>query len=144
MELKLKNQGEKLDAFKANVNERLLKLLGLMDSRINASTHLNSAFVVEAGSGKEPSFSYFSSHFLPSWMSMVASPPSSTIKSGPSLPGHVSICSVHHQYSSSVSPFHANTDEVPALAIAAAAWSWVDSDYFAAFWQVFIIYFGLL
>merc|ERR1719265_867626 len=54
---------------------------------------------------------------------IVASPPSSTIKSGPSLPGHVSICSVHHQYSSSVSPFHANTDEVPALAIAAAAWS---------------------
>ena len=25
-----------------------------------------------------------------------------------------------------------------------AAWSWVDSDEFAAFWQVFIIYFGLL
>ena len=24
------------------------------------------------------------------------------------------------------------------------AWSWVDSDEFAAFWQVFIIYFGLI
>ena len=28
---------------------------------------------------------------------------------GPSSPGHVSAWSVHHQYSSSVSPFHANT-----------------------------------
>merc|ERR1719174_1409304 len=98
----------------------------LMDSRMMLSTHLNSAFVVEAGSGRVPSFAYFSSAFLPSWMSVVASPPSSTIKSGPSLPGHVSICSVHHQYSSRVSPFHANTDAVPALAIAAAAWSWVE------------------
>merc|ERR1719238_2080073 len=47
------------------------------------------------------------------------------IWSGPSLPGQVSICSVHHQYSARVSPFHAKTVEVPALAIAAAAWSWV-------------------
>ncbi len=32
---------------------------------------------------------------------------------------------MHHQYSSSVSPFHANTG-MPASAIAAAAWSWVE------------------
>ena len=32
---------------------------------------------------------------------------------------------MHHQYSSSVSPFHANTG-MPAAAIAAAAWSWVE------------------
>jgi hypothetical protein len=32
---------------------------------------------------------------------------------------------VHHQYSSSVSPFHANTG-TPAAAMAAAAWSWVE------------------
>jgi hypothetical protein len=32
---------------------------------------------------------------------------------------------VHHQYSSSVSPFHANTG-TPRAAIAAAAWSWVE------------------
>ena len=32
---------------------------------------------------------------------------------------------MHHQYSSSVSPFQANTG-MPALAIAAAAWSWVE------------------
>ena len=40
-------------------------------------------------------------------------------------PGHDSARSVHHQYSSSVSPFHANTG-MPAAAIAAAAWSWVE------------------
>ena len=34
---------------------------------------------------------------------------------GPSWPGHVSICSVHHQYSSSVSPFQAKTG-MPASA----------------------------
>ena len=48
--------------------------------------------------------------------------------------GQVSACSVHHQYSSSVSPFQANTGTpcgssgVPfgPTAIAAAAWSWVE------------------
>ena len=48
---------------------------------------------------------------------------------GPVLPvssaGHDSARSVHHQYSSSVSPFQANTG-TPAAAIAAAAWSWVE------------------
>merc|ERR1719515_598245 len=96
-----------------------------MESRINCSTHLNSAFVVLPGSGRDLSFAYFSSNSLPLWMSIVASPPSSTMRSGPSHPGHVSICSVHHQYSGRVSPFHANTTDVPALATAAAAWSWV-------------------
>ena len=43
------------------------------------------------------------------WMRRVASPPSSTSRSGPEPSGHVSICSVHHQYSSSVSPFQAKT-----------------------------------
>ena len=32
---------------------------------------------------------------------------------------------MHHQYSSSVSPFHAYTG-TPRLATAAAAWSWVE------------------
>ncbi len=48
--------------------------------------------------------------------------------------GHDIICSVHHQYSSSVSPFQANTGTpcgssgVPLgpTATAAAAWSWVE------------------
>ena len=44
---------------------------------------------------------------------------------GPSPSGQVSACSVHHQYSSSVSPFQANTG-IPASAMAAAAWSWVE------------------
>ena len=39
----------------------------------------------------------------------VASPPSSTISVGPLPSGHTSASTVHHQYSSSVSPFHANT-----------------------------------
>jgi hypothetical protein len=46
----------------------------------------------------------------------------------------LSTCSVHHQYSSSVSPFHANTGTprgsatvpVGPTATAAAAWSWVE------------------
>merc|ERR1719316_1186700 len=48
------------------------------------------------------------------------------MKSGPSAPGQVSICSVHHQYSGRVSPFQAKTEEVSALAMAAAAWSCVE------------------
>src|SRR5687768_10449645 len=44
---------------------------------------------------------------------------------GPPPSGQLMICSVHHQYSSSVSPFHAKTG-TPAAAIAAAAWSWVE------------------
>merc|ERR1719388_569402 len=47
------------------------------------------------------------------------------MRSGPSESDQVSICSVHHQYSGSVSPFQANTAAVPFLATAAAAWSWV-------------------
>ena len=39
----------------------------------------------------------------------VASPPSSTISVGPLPSGHTSASFVHHQYSSSVSPFHAKT-----------------------------------
>src|SRR5947207_2233802 len=39
----------------------------------------------------------------------VASPPSSTMRSGPAPSGHTSASLVHHQYSSSVSPFHAKT-----------------------------------
>merc|ERR1719390_346490 len=100
-------------------------LSAAIESLIVCKTHLNSGFVVLLGSGREPSLANFSSNSLPLWMSMVASPPSSMIWSGPSAPGQVSICSVHHQYSARVSPFHANTEEVPALAMAAAAWSWV-------------------
>merc|ERR1719311_1241386 len=80
------------------------------------STHLNSAFVVLIGSGRDLSFAYFSSSSLPLWIKSVASPPSSTIRSGPSFPGQVSICSVHHQYSGKVSPFQAKTLAVPAFA----------------------------
>ena len=73
----------------------------------------------------------------PLWTSRVASPPSSTIRVGPAKPLHASMRSVHHQYSSSVSPFHAKTGTprgssgVPPVpgwptTTAAAAWSWVE------------------
>merc|ERR1719462_454079 len=96
-----------------------------MESRSNCKMHLNSALSVLFGSGRVPSLANFSSYSLPLWMSSVASPPSSTSWSQPSAPGTVIICSVHHQYSGNVSPFHAKTVEVPALAMAAAAWSCV-------------------
>jgi len=82
-------------------------------------------FSVLAGSGRVPSASYAFSALTPSWMSSVASPPSSTMRSGPSEPGHASICSVHHQYSSRVSPFQAKT-AAESRAMTAAAWSWVE------------------
>merc|ERR1712157_133207 len=96
-----------------------------IESLRSCRMHLNSALVVLDGSGKVPSFAYLSSNSLPLWINKVASPPSSTSKSQPSAPGTVIICSVHHQYSGRVSPFHAYTVAVPALAMAAAAWSWV-------------------
>src|SRR5438309_6400421 len=85
---------------------------------------------VSSACGTTPPASYS----VPMWISSVASPPSSTIESGPLPSGQVSICSVHHQYSSSVSPFQANTGMpdgdsiVPAgpTTTAAAAWSWVE------------------
>merc|ERR1719218_406497 len=102
-----------------------LVLSAWMESLIVWRTHLNSGFVVLFGSGNEPSLANFSSNSFPLCISSVASPPSSTSWSQPSSPGTVIICSVHHQYSGSVSPFHAKTVAVPALAMAAAAWSWV-------------------
>src|SRR6476646_6555316 len=89
----------------------------------------NSSLSVDDGSGTAPAFS----NSTPLCTSRVASPPSSRIMLGPPL-GHRSIWSVHHQYSSSVSPFQANTGTplgslgVPSgpTTTAAAAWSWVE------------------
>ena len=53
--------------------------------------------------GTAPAFS----NSAPLWTSRVASPPSSRIMFGPSPSGQTSTCSVHHQYSGSVSPFQA-------------------------------------
>src|SRR5215475_2382366 len=74
------------------------------------------------------------SNSAPLCTSSVASPPSSRSMFGPSASGQVSACSVHHQYSGSVSPFQAKTGTpfglsvVPSgpTATAAAAWSWVE------------------
>ena len=81
----------------------------------------NSSESADSGSGTAPAFS----NSVPLWTTSVASPPSSRIMFGPSPSGQLSACSVHHQYSSSVSPFQANTG-MPASAMAAAAWSWVE------------------
>ena len=91
---------------------------------------LYSSESFSSAEGTTPAASYST----PMWISRVASPPSSTIESGPLPSGQVSICSVHHQYSSSVSPFQAKTgmpdgfSGVPfgPTTIAAAAWSWVE------------------
>src|SRR5690348_8561124 len=65
------------------------------------STTANSSVSALAGSGTAPAFSYSA----PLCTSRVASPPSSRIMFGPAPSGQVSTCSVHHQYSLSVSPF---------------------------------------
>ncbi len=58
--------------------------------------------------------------------SEVRSPPSSRIiLAFHGSPSFNTCCSRHQSYSSSVSPFQANTG-VPLAAIAAAAWSWVE------------------
>src|SRR5580692_6992739 len=90
----------------------------------------NSSASSSLASGTVPA----ASKSAPLWTSRVASPPSSSSMLGPTSPGQVRACSVHHQYSSSVSPFQANTGTpfgcsgVPSgpTAIAAAAWSWVE------------------
>jgi hypothetical protein len=94
-----------------------------------------SVLVAVAGSGASPFFSAST----PRWTSRVASPPSSRIMfakrfSPASSVPQSRICWVHHQYSSSVSPFQAKTgtpagaSTVPSgpTATAAAAWSWVE------------------
>ena len=89
-----------------------------------------SSLSFSSGCGTAPAVS----NSTPMWISSVVSPPSSTIESGPLPSGQVSIWSVHHQYSSSVSPFQAKTG-VPCgfsgvpfgpTTTAAAAWSWVE------------------
>src|SRR3954468_15465354 len=90
----------------------------------------NSSESAPAGSGTAPARSYS----VPLCSSRVASPPSSRIMFGPFPSGHTSVCSMHHQYSSSVSPFHAYTGTpfwssgVPSgpTTAAAAAWSCVE------------------
>src|SRR3954451_5968738 len=90
----------------------------------------NSSESAPPGSGTAPAFSYS----VPLWTSSVASPPSSRIMFGPLPSGHTSVCSMHHQYSSSDSPFHAYTGTpfgssgVPSgpTTAAAAAWSCVE------------------
>merc|ERR1719203_875250 len=74
-----------------------------IESFSNCKMHLNSALSVLEGSGRDLSLAYFSSNSLPLCINNVASPPSSTSWSQPSQPGTVIICSVHHQYSGSVS-----------------------------------------
>mmetsp|Transcript_44007 Transcript_44007/g.108984 ORF Transcript_44007/g.108984 Transcript_44007/m.108984 type:complete len:214 (-) Transcript_44007:288-929(-) len=91
-----------------------------------ASTHLNSALSVDAGSGIFFSAAKVASAATPSCTRSVTSPPSSTMRSAPDWSGQVMALAVHHQYSSRVSPFHANTLAELPLTMPAAAWSWVE------------------
>ena len=83
-----------------------------------------------SGEGTTPAFS----NSTPLWTSSVASPPSSRIMLGPRPSPKSNSLSVAHQYSSRVSPFHANTETpcgasgVPCgpTTAAAAAWSCVE------------------
>ena len=58
----------------------------------------------------------------------VASPPSSTISVGPPPSGQTSASTVHHQYSASVSPFHANTGMPRGFSARAAGLGPADDD----------------
>ena len=97
-------------------------------SRSRMMTHSSGSSA--AGEGTPPACSYSA----PLCTNMVASPPSSRIMFGPVSPGQVSASSAQCQYSSSVSPFQANTgmpfgsSGVPSgpTTTAAAAWSWVE------------------
>ena len=97
----------------------------LRPSRIRRRTILNSWLSVESGLGRVPSLAKAASALTPSWIRRVASPPSSTSRSAPSPSGQIRAFSVHHQYSSRVSPFQANT-AAESRAMTAAAWSWVE------------------
>src|ERR1051325_4377464 len=66
-----------------------------------------------SNAGTLPAFS----NSTPLCTTSVASPPSSTISVGPLPSGHSSASLVHHQYSSSVSPFHAKTGVPRGLSI---------------------------
>src|SRR5439155_11833735 len=72
----------------------------LMHSRI---TPHSSGSLSDLNAGTFPAFS----NSAPLCTTSVASPPSPTINVGPFPSGHSSASLVHHQYSSSVSPFHA-------------------------------------
>src|SRR3954447_27047702 len=105
-------------------------------ARLPRSASRMTAYSSESASvvsGTAPS----ASNRVPRWTSRVASPPSSSSMLGPATAPDSSRNSksrwVHHQYSSSVSPFQANTGTPagssgvpPPTTIAAAAWSWVE------------------
>jgi len=100
----------------------------LRESRSRTIRYSSESSAVAAGTA--PAFS----NSTPLCTSRVASPPSSRIMFGPLSPSQRSAWSVHHQYSSRVSPFQANTgtplgsSAVPSrpTTTAAAAWSWVE------------------
>src|SRR5436190_11828681 len=102
----------------------------LMQARM---TPHSSGSLSGLNAGTVPAFS----NSAPLCTTSVASPPSSTISVGPLPSGHSSASLVHHQYSASVSPFHAKTGvpfgfcTVPPVSglpttAAAAAWSCVE------------------
>ena len=94
-----------------------------MHSLIRPMTTFSSVDFPFSGSGNSLVFSKILYAFKPSIRSKVASPPSSTITSGPLPSGKVNALRVHSQYSLKDSPFQAKTAADLLAAIAAAAWS---------------------
>ena len=100
----------------------LTLIAGTLSVPFRAISHSRCTPVVV--SSEMPRTSSSSSGYL-SCISTVRSPPSSRIMFGTQPSGPRTVCSMHHQNSSSDSPFQANTG-TPASATAAAAWSWVE------------------
>ena len=98
----------------------------LVSLKMNNLIHMNTAkcwkMLMVAGYLIYKPFMYWG-YF--SWTRLVRSPPSSRIRLRGCPSGKTSVCSIHQMYSSSVSPFQAYTG-TPVLAVAAAAWSWVE------------------
>ena len=110
-------------SFFALVTESLTLIAGILSSPFSSiSFSLCTPVVV---SSETPwIFSSISGNFA--WTIDVRSLPSSRIIfASHGLPSLQIVCSIHHSYSSSVSPFHANVG-IPFAAIAAAAWSCVE------------------
>ena len=84
-----------------------LVVLQEIESFTDGKTHIKYGFVLFSGSGKVLSLANAASISVPMCILNVASPSSSTGTSHPSAPGTVSVSSLHHQFSDSVSPFQA-------------------------------------
>ena len=91
-----------------------------IESFTNCQSHLNSGFMALCGFGSIPTLANASSSSVPLCITRVMSLPSPTSCSHPFSPGTVSMCSVHHQNTGSVSPSRSERptkEQVPAPSV---------------------------